>query len=255
MKNIVGILVVSLSVIVSVKGQSTDQPRSEFEVRGLYSIPSGDTRFSTSGSTGSTISFKNDFDFGNALGYGFRFSHKTETGKHKFLAEYSAVSWDRTRTLTRSFTFLGQTYVASLQTSSELKLRTFRAMYSYRWGNEKIRIGPMFDMGVISTSVELTGATNNGVRSAEGKIRKFAGTVGYDLDWNPVPSVTVFNNLGGIKFKNERLFHVEGGVKYFPARHFGVSGGYRFQRYKLSEDDNFIRVSSNGPFVGGIVRF
>ena len=255
MKNIIGILVVSLSFIGIVKGQSTGQPRSEFEVRGIYSIPAGDTSFSTSGSTGSTISFENDFDFGNELGYGFRFSHRSETGKHKFLAEYNSVTWDRTRTLTRSFTFLGQTYVANLQTASDLKLRTFRAMYAYRWGNEKIRIGPMFDMGVVSTRLELTGATNNGIRTTEGKINKFAATVGYDLDWNPVPSVTFFNNLGAIKFKKDHLFRVEGGVKYFPARHFGVSGGYLFQRYKLKDDDNFLTVRSNGPFAGGVIRF
>ena len=255
MRNLICILVATLSLVVVVKGQTTDQPRSEFEVRGLYSIPSGDTQFSTSGSTGSSISFENDFDFGNELGYGLIFRHKSATGKHKFLAEFTDASWDRSRTLTRSFTFLGQTYVANLETKGDLRLRTFRAMYAYRWGNEKIRIGPMFDMGVVSTRLELTGATNNGIRTAEGKINKFAATVGYDLDWDPVPSVSFFNNLGAIKFKRDHLFHVEGGVKYFPARHFGVSGGYRFQRYKLEDNDNFLTVRSNGPFVGGIVRF
>ena len=228
MRNLICTLLVSLSFIAVVKGQSTDQPRSEFEVRGLYAIPAGDTSFSTTGNSGTTISFGNDFDFGNELGYGLLFRHKSATGKHKFLAEFTDASWDRSRTLTRSFTFLGQTYVANLQTQADLRLRTFRAMYAYRWGNEKIRIGPMFDMGVVSTRLELTGATNNGIRTTEGKINKFAATVGYDLDWDPVPSVNFFNNLGAIKFKGERLFHVEGGVKYFPARHFGVSGGDPF---------------------------
>ena len=255
MRIFVRTLLVSLSLMAVVNAQSTDQPRSEFEVRGLYSIPSGESQFSATGSSGTTISFGDDFDFGNELGWGVRFSHKSATSKHKFLAEFTDASWDRTRTLTRSFTFLGQTYVANLDTKGALRLRTFRAMYAYRWGNEKIRIGPMFDMGVVSTRLELTGTTNNGTRTTEGKINKFAATVGYDLDWDPVPSVHFFNNLGAIKFRRDHLFHVEGGVKYFPARHFGVSGGYRFQRYKLEDNDNFITIRSNGPFVGGIVRF
>jgi hypothetical protein len=255
MKNFICSTFLSLFFITIANGQSTDQPRNEFEVRGQYSIPSGETRFSTTGNTGSTISFGDDFDFGNELGYGIRFSHRNATGKHKLLAEFTDESWDRNRTLTRSFTFLGQTYIANLDTHSALRLRTFRAMYSYRWGNEKIRVGPMVDMGVVSTRLELTGVTNNGIRTTEGKINKFAATVGYDLDWYPVPKVHFFNNLGAIKFRRDHLFHVEGGVKYFPARHFGVSGGYRFQRYKLEDNDNFLTVRSNGPFAGGIVRF
>ena len=114
----------------------------------------------------------------------------------------------------------------------------------------------MFDVGVIKTSLELTGTTNNGVRSAEGSITKLAATVGYDLDYDPTPQLSFYHNLGGIVFQGEHLFHVEGGVKFFPVRHFGAIGGYKFQRYKLEEDDpNFLTIRSNGPFVGGVVRF
>ncbi|HEV8137362.1 MAG TPA: hypothetical protein VGP85_21980 [Pyrinomonadaceae bacterium] len=238
-----------------ISAQTTDQPRTEIEVRGFYSIPTGETKFSTTTSVGDTISFGRDVDFHNELGYEVRVSHRTQSAKHKFLADYTDINWDRSRTLSRNFTFLGQTYLANLQTSSELKLRTFRVMYAYRWGNEKIRFGPMFDMGVITTRLEFNGATNTGTRSSEGKITKFAATVGYDLEYNVTPNVNLFNNLGWIKFKRDNLFHIEGGVKYFPTTHFGVSGGYNLQRYKLEDNDNFLTVRANGPFAGGVVRF
>jgi hypothetical protein len=129
-------------------------------------------------------------------------------------------------------------------------------MYSYRWGNEKFRIGPMVDMGVIDTNVQITTATTGGtVTTREGSITKFAATIGYDLEYEPDPRVTIFNNLGAIKFKGERLFHTEGGVKVYFSRNVGVSGGYRAARYKLEENSNFITIRQHGPFVGGVLRF
>src|SRR5215218_8564931 len=146
--------VVLLFAFVTAEAQDS-RPKNEIEVRGVLSVPSGEASFSSNGNTGTVISLDSDFDFRNELGFEARYTYRTENGKHKFLGEYSQTSWERSNTLTRSFTFLGQTYVANLDTSSNLKLSTFRAMYAYRWGNDKIRIGPMADMGVVSTSLDL----------------------------------------------------------------------------------------------------
>ena len=239
---------------VSISAQDT-RPRNEIEVRGVLSVPSGEASFSSNGNTGTVISFDRDFEFRNELGFQLRYTYRTDDGKHKFLGEYSQTDWSRSRTLTRSFTFLGQTYVANLDTSADLRLSDFRAMYAYRWGNEKIRIGPMVDMGVVSTKLDLTGTTNNGTRSDSGKITKFAATIGYDLDWDPNSKVNIFNNLGAIRFQGERLFHVEGGARIFVTRQFGFSGGYRAVRYRVEKNDNFILVRAHGPFFGGVFRF
>jgi hypothetical protein len=224
-------------------------------VRGVVSVPSGEASFSSNGTTGTVISFDRDFDFRNELGFEARYTYRTDNGKHKFLGEYSQTSWERSNTLTRSFTFLGQTYVANLDTSADLRLSTFRAMYAYRWGNDKIRIGPMADMGVVSTKLELTGTTNNGTRTESGKITKFAATLGYDLDYDPTSNVNIFHNLGAIRFQGERLFHVEGGARIFVTRQFGFSGGYKALRYRVEKNDNFILVRTHGPFFGGVFRF
>src|SRR5215510_5338884 len=156
-----------------------DPPRNEVEVRGTFSIPSGESMFTRNGITGSTIDFSRDFDFGNELGYEIRYTYKSENKRHKIVADWAETNWERTRTLSRSFTFLGQTYVANLDATAGLTLREFRAMYSYRWGTEKFRIGPMADMGVISTRLNITGTTNQGTRSGEVTTTKFAATLGY----------------------------------------------------------------------------
>jgi hypothetical protein len=246
--------VLMLAAFVTVDAQDT-RPKNEIEVRGVLAVPSGEASFSANGSTGETISFSQDFDFRNELGFSLRYTHRTENGKHKFLGEYSQTTWNRNTTLSRSFTFRGQTYIANLDASADLRLSDFRVMYAYRWGNDKIRIGPMADMGVVSTKLNISGTTNNGARSESGKITKFAATVGYDLDYDPTPRINIFNNLGAIAFQGERLFHVEGGIRFFATRNLGFSGGYKAQRYRVEKDDDFILVRTHGPFFGGVFRF
>jgi hypothetical protein len=247
--------VILFVAFAAANGQSTDQPRNEIEVRGNVSIPTGSADFSGTTDSSQTIDFARDFSFDNKLGFDLRFIHRSENQKHKFLVQYGRDNWDQQRTLTRSFMFLGQTYVANASADLGVTIRVFRAMYSYRWGNEKVHFGPMVDLGVISTNVKLTGTTNNGTRSAEGTISKFAATVGYDLEANPTSKLNLFHNLGAIAFQGEHLFHTEGGLKYFASRHFGAVGGYRFSRYKLEDNNNFVLVRQHGPFFGGVVRF
>jgi hypothetical protein len=243
-----------LAITEAANAQS-DRPNSEVEFRATFSIPSGDANFSGTTDAGSTLDFSRDFDFKNEWGYQLRYTYRTSSGKHKFLVDYDDTSWDRSNTLSRSFTFRGETYVANASLEGNLKLRTIRGMYAYRWGNEKFRFGPMVDMAIITTRLDITGTTNNGTRTAEGSITKLGATIGYDLDYDPNPQFSIFHNLGAIAFKGEHLFHTEGGVKFFPTPHIGATGGYKYGRYKVVDDDNFIKIREHGPFVGGVVRF
>ena len=254
-RSIMAALTLMLIAAPMVKSQTTDRPNNEIEVRGVLSIPSGDASFSSNGTAGSEISFSRDFDFRNELGFEIRFTHRTPNGKHKFQGGYSQTSWNRNTTLSRSFTFRGETFVANLDASADLRLSNFRAMYAYRWGNEKVRIGPMADMGVINTRLNITGTTNNGTRSGSGSITKFAATLGYDLDYGPTDRINIFNNLGAIAFQGERLFHTEAGIRIYATRNFGFSGGYKFERYRVEKDEDFLRINAHGPFFGGLFRF
>jgi hypothetical protein len=248
-------IVVLLIAAGLVKSQTSDATRHEIEVRGVLSIPSGEASFSSNGTPGSEISFSRDFDFRNELGFELRYTHRTANGKHKLQASYAQTTWNRETTLSRTFTFRGETFQANLAASGDLRLSTFRAMYAYRWGNEKFRIGPMGDMGVVSTRLNIDASTNNATRSASGSITKFAATIGYDLDYDPTPRINIFNNLGAIAFMGERLFHVEGGMRVFATRNFGFSGGYKFERYRVEKELDFLKISAHGPFFGGVFRF
>ena len=239
----------------SVKSQTSGSPQNEIEVRGVLSIPSGDASFSANGVSGSEISFSRDFDFRKELGFELRYTHRTTNGRHKFQGGYQQTTWNRNTTLSRDFTFRGETFTANLDASGDLRLSTFRAMYAYRWGNEKFRIGPMADMGTVSTRLNISAETNNGTRSASGKITKFAATIGYDLDYDPTSRINIFHNLGAIAFMGERLFHAEGGIRVFATRNFGFSGGYKAERYRVEDGPDFFLVRAHGPFFGGVLRF
>jgi hypothetical protein len=114
----------------------------------------------------------------------------------------------------------------------------------------------MIDFGIVTIPLDITGNTLSGNgRKTEGEIKKFAATVGYDLVYDPTPKVNLFSNLGAIAFHHDRLLHVEGGVKFYPSRTFGVVGGYKYERYRWVDDPDFLRITSHGPFVGGVLRF
>ena len=248
-------MIMVLALMVPAHAQASDQPKNEIEVRATYSIPSGEANFSGTGASGSNIDLSRDFDFKNEFGFQVRYAYRSSNGKHKIVLDYDSTNWERNATLSRSFTFRGETYIANANIDGELKLQTFRAMYAYRWGNDKLRFGPMVDMGFIKTSLDLTGTTNNGVRSTEGSITKFAATVGYDLDYAPTSGISLFHNLGAIAFQGEHLFHTEGGVKVYVFKNFGALGGYKAQRFKLKDGADFLTIRQHGPFFGGVVRF
>ncbi|MFL6230280.1 MAG: hypothetical protein ACJ741_16020, partial [Pyrinomonadaceae bacterium] len=78
---------------------------------------------------------------------------------------------------------------------------------------------------------------------------------GYDMDINPSDKVNIYNNVGFIRFQNDRVVRGEVGLKYYFSRSFGVNGGYQFGRYKLVSDVNFIRANEKGPLFGIVLRF
>ena len=247
-------------IIVAAAGTTAfsqaDKPKHEIEVRATVAVPSGEANFSGTSASGSTIDFNRDSDLSNEWGFDIKYAYRTPDGKNKFGVEYFTTDWDRTRVIGRAFTFRGETYVAGAAIESNLRQSAFKGMYARRWGNDKIRIGPMIDFGVVPTRLDITGnAFSGNSRKTEGSISKFAATIGGDLDYDPTPKVNIFSNLGGIAFHHDRLFHAEGGLKYFPSKNFGVVGGYKYQKYKWVNDNNFLRVTSHGPFVGGVLRF
>ncbi|MFL6230360.1 MAG: hypothetical protein ACJ741_16430, partial [Pyrinomonadaceae bacterium] len=94
----------------------TAAPKNEIEVNGIYAIPGGAASFSGTTAAGTAISFDNDFDFKNKLGFGLRYIYRSENGKHKIILNYARTSSDNTRALSRTIIFRDQIYTANLNT-------------------------------------------------------------------------------------------------------------------------------------------
>jgi hypothetical protein len=251
-------LIIGLIITVAAAAPSSAQtaaPKNEVEFNGLYTIPGGEVNFSGTTAAGSTISFENDFGLGNKLGFGLRYIRRAESGKHKFMLNYARTASSNTRALSRTLVFRDRTYTANLDTRAEESLGVFLATYAYRWGNQKVRIGPMAQLGFATARVDLNAVTNTAVGDREGSITKFVGTVGYDMDIHPTERVSIYNNVGAFRLKRDRVLRGEVGLKYYVTRAFGLNGGYQFGRYKLVDDPHFIRVNEHGPLFGAVLRF
>ena len=81
------VLILCLTAVTA-RAQSNDRPLNEIEIRGTYSIPSGEANFEGTGASGSTISFSRDFDFKNDFGFEVRY-HCTSNANTSFFASYA----------------------------------------------------------------------------------------------------------------------------------------------------------------------
>jgi len=249
-----GIILVLLTTAIMAQAQ-TATPKNEVEITGSYVFQSGTLKFSTTTAPGTVISLKDDLDLKSKLGYGLRYTYRSENGKHKMWATYSRTSEDGTKTLSRTLTFLGQTYTANLAVRSERSLGMFLASYAYRWGNKKVRIGPMAQVGWSTTRVAIAAVSNSAIAAREGSTSAVAGSFGYDMDINPSEKVNIYNNVGIAVLFGERFVRGEVGVRYYLTRSFGLTGGFKFGTYKVLKDDNYVQADQNGPVFGGLIRF
>ncbi len=248
-------VLIPLTTAIMAQAQTAATPKNEVEVTGNYVFQSGSLRFSTATIPGTVVSLKDDVALKNNVGYGLRYTYRSENGKHKIWAAYSHTSGNNTTTLARTFVFLGQTYTANLAVHAEHSLGMFLASYAYRWGNKKVRIGPMAQLGWSTTRVALAAVSNNAISAKEGSVSALAGAFGYDMEINPSAKINIYNNVGFAVLSGERFARGEAGLRYSITKAFGLTGGFKFGKYKVLKNDNYIQASQNGPVFGAFFRF
>ena len=83
-----------------------------------------------SGSLGSDVDFVNNLGIEKATFTQFKLVLRPAT-KHKFRFEYTPISYEAEKTVTRTFVFNGQRYNIGLPVTSELKWKAYR--FAYEW--------------------------------------------------------------------------------------------------------------------------
>ena len=214
---------------------------------------------------------------GQTPGFLFRFlwtpDKKILGAKSQLRVEYGAITRTRTHTLTGEINFEGVVYPigAALQTQNQNK--SFEAVYSPMWGNDKFRIGPEFVFQDLIVNLKLTGATLSSPTpvTVTANSSNFVFQLGFNFDWTPVRQVDVYGFLGAIPCCGGGWTGTQSefGLKYYVARSFSIVGGVRQGSLTRSftvgpttvNGETFgpvtgsIGWSGAGPFVGATYRF
>lgn len=190
----------------------------------------------------------------------------------KFWVEYGQIIRTRTRTISDSFTFLGNLYVVDSTLSAQLKTRQFELAYAPRWGNSKFKIGPAIWYERLGINLALSDV--NAGKSPISRNLNFPNDVallGADFDYAPDQRFDLYGHAGVVPCcgGGQHIFESEFGAKYSFAHGLGVLGGLRYSYAKqdfsasvsvvggetVGPFSGFLKFPEWGPFVGLSWRF
>jgi hypothetical protein len=193
-------------------GSSNEWPPAHFEILGFaqWRNLSSNSGFSSSyclpsGCVTNTGTFSNNLGLsGFGVGPDFRFiwtpEKKILNATSKMWVEYGQINRSKTRTISGSFTFLGVTYVINSTLQAQLNTKQFELGYAPRWGNDKFRIGPMFEYQRLSVDFTLNNLTTGAPPPAHRSVN-FPNNIvllGIDFDYMPIRQFDVFGRTGWI---------------------------------------------------------
>ena len=116
----------------------------------------------------------------------------------KVWVEYGQIDRIRTHNLTETITFAGNTYIVNSTLKTELKTRQFEAGYTYRWGNDKFRVGPSFTYERLDVDFVLTevGAHLPQTLRAEVDVPNNVYLIGGDFDYTQIRHIDIEGHFG-----------------------------------------------------------
>jgi len=245
--------------------QSSDQNYAEFTVQAQWK--------DTSRSSGLTIppnpqiNFSRDAGLGERVGPVFRFIFIPQGrflgADNKFRIEYGWLNQDKDFIINRTITIPGRVIVINSNLNLNVKTKDFHLAYSPRWGNEKVRIGPLFEYEHLDVNLKLTNLTPNAPppTTTELDTPNNIFNLGFDFDITPSEKVDIYGFLGAIPCCGDGWHGVstEYGVKFLPVKHFGINAGFRYSNLRFEGTSNDItfalKTAGIGPFVGATFRF
>jgi hypothetical protein len=238
-------------------GPASSDPWVELE--GRYWITNLDARARASFSTGSNFEFDlpndlgiDDENFGNV-----RVTVRPPTSNMRFRLDYTPMSYEGDRTITRTVTFGGQTYAAGTRIQTEVDIHYARAAWTWQFlkvpFSDIVKIGPMIEAKGFWIESSLTASGSQNVA------RDFAmalPTIGLAADVNPTEHWNFFAEVSGIPGGSYGHFlDAEMGVRYEPLPYLNVVAGYRIFDIEANDDPDFATFQVGGPFLGGAFRF
>jgi hypothetical protein len=174
----------------------------------------------------------------------------------KLRLAYLQGSFDGATTLGQSIQFAGTTFGANTRVDTDLDLYYGRIGWTWQFAAVPgiFTIGPLLEAkGVVVDATIRSPGT--GVRDSALLPMAFP-TVGAMLSITPIAALEIFAEVSGMTFGDfGHIVDAEAGLRYVPVRFFTVSAGYRVLDVRVSNDDDFAKLTLTGPFIGASFRF
>ncbi|HBG45567.1 MAG TPA: hypothetical protein DDW94_01095 [Deltaproteobacteria bacterium] len=172
-----------------------------------------------------------------------------ELGSHKIRYGYMPLKWNGSKTTTQNIVFNGETYSASTDVQSELKMGYHRLGYEYDFIDTlNNRLGVIFEIKYFDGEASLT-APSAGLDETE-SFKAPIPTVGIAAQVGLPFLLSVGGEVTGMGIGSEAyIIDGEAMVNLKPAPFVVISGGYRIFKLHLESDDDLADLTVKGPFV------
>ncbi|MBI1911319.1 MAG: hypothetical protein HYS21_04905 [Deltaproteobacteria bacterium] len=208
-----------------------------------------DTIKVTSGNViGTEIDLKNDLGVDDKKNF-WEGRITLELGSHKLRYGYMPLKWDGSKNLTQSVVFNGQTYSASADVNSELKMDYHRLGYEYDFFDTlNNRLGVILEVKYFDGDAKLK-STSLGLNEQE-SFKLPIPTVGITGQVGLPLLLSVGGEVTGVTLGSSAyLVDAEAGINLKPAPFVVISGGYRIFKLHVESDDDKVDLTVKGPFV------
>ncbi len=226
--------------------QSRAMALLEVDARYWFSELDAELRVTEGGLIGTTIDM--DRDLGVDTDENFLEGRVTlQMGKHRVRYAFVPLSWDGSKTITKTINFAGKTYSASTAVTTSLDVDYHRLGYEYDFikvaGN---RVGVIAEVKVFNIDASLKSAT---VSESESITVGFP-TLGVGFELGLPMLFSIGGELTGITYGGDAYF-VDGevGINLKPLPLVVLSGGYRYMKLYAETDDDRVELTLDGPFV------
>lgn len=208
------------------------------------------------GGVATKIDFDDDLNFDNSEGV---FAEAAvQLGRFRVSGGYLPLDFSGNGTITSDINFNGQTFSASTNVSSDVKIDVFDiavAFYviDFDDGPLRVQLGP--ELGVKIADIDMSVRDTSG-----GATESVSGTV-------PVPTigargrialsdfVGVVGRIGYLEIRDNSFLDAEVQIEYSPLPMLGVFAGYRYIDVDVDESGVILQSTFSGPFAGVLARF
>lgn len=231
-------------------------PGFEAGVRGFYWFPDLSAEIQTfTPVTGTKFDAKDDLgvkdeDFPSGEAF-VRF------GRVHVRVGYTPVSYDGSKTLTRTIVFNDQTYAVDENVVSSLDVKMLDGDIQIDLLRPDV-VAVAFNLGLIvkvkyvDGTVELTSAGATETRDFEAPLPMVGLAAGVGVLKNAVRADA---RLTGVAYSGNHLYEGDVFASFAPFPFFRIQGGYRAIDLKIDEDDIVAALKIKGPYVGAQVSF